>query len=57
MANIYKGRYCTNFYCSKVKERRCCVDCWRRKKLKCRNACKNDPARCGLEDIKKKVAK
>ena len=49
MAGVYKGRYCARFYCDKVRERRCCADCWRRKARKCRRACQNDPSRCGLQ--------
>lgn len=50
MAKAYRGRYCTRFYCDKVRERRCCADCWRRVRRKCRNACQNDPSRCGLQN-------
>ncbi len=49
----YKGRYCSRFSCSFSKDRRCCADCWRRKKNLCKISCRNDPARCGLMDNRK----
>ena len=42
-------RACSRFYCDKLRAPLCCADCERRENLKCKNACKNDPARCGLE--------
>lgn len=53
MSKAYTGRYCSRFHCDHVGERRCCADCWR-KTRGCRNPCYNDPARCGLEDKKRK---
>ena len=50
----YKGRYCSRFTCPVSGERRCCADCWRRKKYLCKIACRNDPARCGLENTRKR---
>lgn len=46
MKGEYQGRYCTIFYCDKVRECRCCADCPK----PCSHACQNDPSRCGLED-------
>lgn len=45
----YRGRYCSNFYCDRHRERRCCADCWHKKHHKCKNPCLNDPSRCGME--------
>ncbi len=48
MSDAYNGRYCSLFYCDKMRGQRCCADCPRKARLKCRNACQNDPSRCGL---------
>lgn len=42
------ARRCSRFRCAERKEYICCADCERRPL--CLAACRNDPARCGLED-------
>ena len=44
----YKGRRCSQFYCSLVRDRRCCADCVLTKRKCCERACKNHPDKCGL---------
>lgn len=41
-------RRCSRFRCAELKEYICCADSPRRPL--CLAACRNDPARCGLED-------
>lgn len=41
-------RGCSRFRCAELRDSICCVDCQRRPL--CLVACRNDPARCGLED-------
>ncbi len=55
MGREYRGRYCTVFYCEKVVDHRCCADCRLRKNGKCRNPCRNHPARCKLEDVSRRM--
>lgn len=44
-------RRCARFRCAELKDYVCCADCQRRPL--CLVACRNDPARCGLEDRRK----
>lgn len=43
-----KFRMCSRFRCAERKEYICCADC--EKRPLCLAACRNDPARCGLEN-------
>lgn len=40
----YEGRYCTVFYCHKMRGHVCCADC----PIGCDNPCLNHPSRCNL---------
>ena len=47
---MVKNKYCSIFYCDRMRERVCCASCENRSR--CRRPCLNDPDRCGLEEKK-----
>lgn len=55
MSRRYKGRWCRTFHCDRRGDRFCCVDCPKTYKSKCRNPCRNDPSRCGLEEGERRI--
>lgn len=47
------ARRCSRFRCGELGDYVCCADCERRPL--CLAPCRNDPARCGLEDRRRKT--